>query len=213
MPKQLIILCIALQLAINNSYGQDEPGSTASQSAIQAYLEQQNQSSNRFESMARMQVEVQYGDFLNSLGGNPSRRAEAERVLVEVVAERADLSSRASSGQVAPEQLQQISSYEYLRDRLGSVLNSTELLLLDSRQEGMAELQLRRTYLEQMNRIAPDVYAGNQQIVLDVLIEHMLFRNDDAGERNRVTAEELVQQQLMSLLEARVELQDRLEGQ
>jgi len=208
-----VITIVFLSVVAIFVQGQNDPGSTANRSAIQAYLEQQSQSSSPFDSMARMHVDVQYGDFLDSLSGGETHRAEAEAALVEVIAERAQLSSQASSGRVTPEQLREVSSYDYLRERMETVLNSTELQILDSRQDGMAEEQLRKNYLEQLNRISPDVNEANQAIVLDVLVEHMLFQETDSTDRNRITAEELVQQQLMSLLEARVQLQDMLEGE
>ncbi|MDD9891714.1 MAG: hypothetical protein OXU66_09230 [Gammaproteobacteria bacterium] len=205
-----LVLCCAIA---SFAHGQNELGSTADRSAIQAYLDQQNQFSGPFESMARMQVEVLYGDFLDSLGGDESHRLKAEEVLIEIIAERAEMSSQASSGRATPEQLREVSSYDYLRERMEAVLNSAELQILDSRQEGMAEEQLRKNYLEQLTRISPEVTKTNQAIVLNVLVEHMLFQENDSSERNQITAEELVQQQLLSLLEARVQLQDMLEGE
>lgn len=193
-------------------YGQNEPPYTANRSAIQAYLENQSQASSPFESMARIQVEVQYSEFLDSLGYIDGRRSEVEHALIEVIAERAEMSSQLASGQITPEQLRAISNYEYLRSRMKIILNATELQLLDNRQGGMAEEQLRKTYLEQLNRISPEVTRSNQAIVIDILIEHMLLRETGPATNNRVTAEELVQQQLMSLMQARVELQNILEG-
>ena len=118
------------------------------------------------------------------------------------------MSSQETRGQITPEQLAQISSYEYLRYRLSNILNSTELQLLDSRQDGIAEEQLRKTYLDQMNRVSPEITEPNRRIVLNVLIKHMLFRGNNSDYRNQVTAEELVQQQLLSLSDARVEFQE-----
>lgn len=212
MRKVLLTLVISTQL-YSFSFAQNDTGSTASSSAIQAYLEQQRQSSSPYASMARMQVDVQYGDFLDALSGSTARREEVENLLVEVIAERAELSSSAMNGQATPAQLAEVSQYEYLRSRLETVLNSAELQLLDSRQDGMAEEQLRNNYLQQLNRIAPDVTDENKQLVLEVLVKHMLFGDSSTGERNRVTAEELIQQQLLSLLDARVEIQDLLSGE
>ena len=200
-------------LVTNSVSAQQTPGSTASQAAIQAYLEHQPQSSSRFDSMAQMQVDVQYGDFLDALSREASHREEVESILIEIMAERAELSSGATRGQISPEQLAEISSYDYLRNQLSRVLNSTELQLLDSRQDGMAEEQLRKTYLDQMNRISPEITEPNRQIVLNVLIEHMLFRENNLDHRNRSTAGELVQQQLLSLSKARVELQEIFSGE
>jgi len=200
-------------LVTNSVSAQQTSGSTASQAAIQAYLEHQRQSSNRFDSMAQMQVDVQFGNFLDALSRGDSHREEVESILMEIIAERAELSSRATIGQVTPEQLAEISSYEYLRNQLSRVLNSTELHLLDSRQDSMAEEQLRKTYLDQMNRISPEITEPNRQIVLNVLIEHMLFRENNLDDRAQVTAEELVQKQLLSLSNARVEFQEIFSGE
>ncbi|MBM89304.1 MAG: hypothetical protein CMQ41_13095 [Gammaproteobacteria bacterium] len=211
IPKLSIITLLIF--CTSHGYGQNESNSTASRSAIQAYLEQQRQVSTAFHPMARMQVDMQYGDFLNSLGRDEPYRSKAEEVLIDVLAERAEFSSQVANGQIAPEKLREISSYQYLRDRMKAVLNSTDLQLLDNRREGLAEEQLRKTYLQQLNRISPKVTPANQEIVLDVLIEHMLIQKKDPIQRNRVTAEELIQRQLMSLLQARVELQNLIEGE
>ena len=200
-------------LVTNSVSAQQTSGSTASQAAIQAYLEHQRQSSNRFDSMAQMQVDVQFGNFLDALSRGDSHREAVESILMEIIAERAELSSRATIGQVTPEQLAEISSYEYLRNQLSRVLNSTELHLLDSRQDSMAEEQLRKTYLDQMNRISPEITEPNRQIVLNVLIEHMLFRENNLDDRAQVTAAELVQKQLLSLSNARVEFQEIFSGE
>ena len=84
--------------------------------------------------------------------------------------------------------------------------------MLDSRQDGMAEEQLRKTYLDQMNRVSPKITEPNRRIVLNVLIKHMLFQGNNSDYRNQVTAEELVQQQLLSLSDARVEFQEIFVG-
>ncbi|MEQ8954933.1 MAG: hypothetical protein RL120_12440 [Gammaproteobacteria bacterium] len=206
--KEKLIAIMALLGLSGAAFGQNQPDPAA----IQAYLEQQRQTSP-FEAMARMQVDIQYRDFLDALGGSAAHREAAEQALTEVMAARAEQSSLAVSGQVTPEQLRVIASYEYLRDQMATVLNSTELQLLDSRQEGMAELQLRKNYQDQMGRIVPDVTEDNREMVLDVLVKHMLLDDLDAAQRGRMSAEELVQQQLLSLMDARVELQDRLQGE
>ena len=59
-----------------------------------------------------------------------------------------------------------------------------------------------------MNRVSPEITEPNRRIVLNVLIKHMLFRGNNSDYRNQVTAEELVQQQLLSLSDARVEFQE-----
>ena len=205
--KKLLVIMTLITLS-GAVFGQGQPDPAA----IQAYLEQQSRSSP-YESMARMQVDIQYRDFLDSLGGSDAHRAEAEQALIEVMSERAEMSSRAVSGQATPEQLREITSYDYLRNHMSSVLNSTELQLLDSRQEGMAEEQLRKNYAEQMRQIVPDVTEENKEVVLNVLVDHMLLDELDAAQRGRMTAEELVQQQLLSLMDARMELQDRVQGE
>ena len=190
-----------------------DPGSTANSAAIQAYLDAQARNASPYDSMARMQVSVQYGDFLDSLGGSPQHRAQAEETLVAVIAARAEMSNAAVSGGATPEQLREVSSYDYLRAQMATVLNSTELQMLDTRQEGMAEEQLRKTYGEQMTQIIPQLTAANRDMVLDILVKHMSFQEDDASSRGRMSAEELVQQQLLSLMDARMELQGKFQGE
>ena len=213
MQKILPIFIGSIVLITHPASAQQDSGSTASQAAIQAYLEQQRQSSSHFGSMVQMQVDVQYGDVLDALSRVASHREEVQSILIEVISERGEMSSQATRGQITPEQLAQISSYEYLRHRLSNILNSTELQLLDSRQDGIAEEQLRKTYLDQMNRVSPEITEPNRRIVLNVLIKHMLFRGNNSDYRNQVTAEELVQQQLLSLSDARVEFQEIFVGE
>ena len=124
MQKIIPIFISSIVLITHPASAQQDSGSTASQAAIQAYLEQQRQSSSHFGSMAQMQVDVQYGDFLDALSRGASHREEVESILTEVISERGEMSSQATRGQITPEQLAQISSYEYLRNRLSSVLNS-----------------------------------------------------------------------------------------
>lgn len=178
---------------------------------IRAMIER-SQAGNGFDSMARMQVDVQFGEFLSSLGNNPTQRQEVEDALVQVIRDRAELSSEVATRGGSAAQLETLSSYAYLRSQLAPLLNNAQLRLLDEQQGAVAERNLRNNYGQELARIAPDVTEANREMVLDILVPHMLFRGENADQRNQLAPDEVVNQQLMSLRDAREELQSRLTG-
>ena len=78
MKNKLVITVITLLYA-SNVFGQDSniPDS------VRAMIER-SQAGTRFEETARMQINVQFGIFLESLSGNAARKNQIESLLVEV---------------------------------------------------------------------------------------------------------------------------------
>ena len=78
MKNKLVITVITL-LYVSNIFGQDSniPDS------VRAMIER-SQAGTRFEETARMQINVQFGIFLESLSGNAARKNQIESLLVEV---------------------------------------------------------------------------------------------------------------------------------
>ncbi|MEX2470460.1 MAG: hypothetical protein WD396_11950 [Pseudohongiellaceae bacterium] len=178
--------------------------------SVRAMIEQSQ--GGRYEQMARMQVDMQYGEFLNTLDGGSRKRQRVEDTIVDVISERAEKSTLAVTGGVGPGELETISSYAYLRGQLAPLLSNNELQRLDAQQGAMAEQQLRRNYTEQMARVAPDLTEANREMLLDTLVRYMLY-SDTETQAARLTAEQLVNQNLMSLRSAREELQSQFSGE
>lgn len=213
MMKNTLILTTSsffLLLAFS-AQAQQEPVTSNVPANIRAMIEQ-SQSGSVYDSMARMQVDVQYGEFLNALGNNPAQRQQVEDRLVRIISERAELSAEVAMGGGNAAELETRSSYAYLRGQLAPLLQADQLRLLDEQQGAVAERNLRLNYGEQLQRLAPDVNESNREMVLDVLVPHMLFRKENADARNHLTPDEIVNQQLMSLRDAREELQPMLSG-
>jgi len=188
-----------------------EPVSSNIPEDVRIMLEQ-SQGGNQYEQMARMQVGVQYGEFLDTLEGNAQRRRDVEDAFVRVLSERADMSSRTVLGQASPAELEAISSYTYMRSNLAPLLDARELLALDELQGGTPEQQLRRTYSEQLQRYAASLTDASRNRVLEIVVNHMVFDETESSARTRLSAGELINQQLISLREAREEIQEVLDG-
>ena len=99
-----------------------------------------------------------------------------------------------------------------MRAQLAPLLNGPQLARLDEQQGAVAERNLRNNYDQELARIAPDVTEANREMVLDILVPYMLFRGENAEQRNQLAPDQVVNQQLMSLRDAREELQSRLTG-
>lgn len=206
----LISLPAFLLLIATAAIAQQEPRDSNVPESVRQMIEQSQ--GGRYEQMARMQVGLQYGDFLDSLSGGTGKRQRVEDRIVEVISERAQLSERAVTGQASPAELESIGSYAYLRSQLAPLLSSSELQTLDAQQGALAEQQLRRNYSEQLAQVAPALSEADRDLVLDTLVRHMLFNDSNADQRGRLSAEQLVNQQLLSLRDAREELQSTLAG-
>lgn len=210
MKFQLITTAIAVFGLATSAQAQQEPRSSNVPDNIRAMIEQSQ--GGRYEQMARMQVDMQYGEFLNTLSGGSRKRQQVEDRIVEVISQRAEMSEEAVTGGVSPAELQAISSYGYLREQLQPMLSRSELQALDEKQGAIAEDQLRRNYTEQIDTVAPDISEANREILLDTVVEYMLYREGEQ-EAARLTAEQMVNENLMALRAAREELQSRFTGE
>lgn len=204
----LLAAGVVLSAAVN---AQPEALESTVSPAMRAMIEQ-SQAGSQYDSMARMQVDVQFGEFLASLADNPDQYSAVQQALIDIISERAELSARVASGRGEVAELETLSSYAYLRGQLAPLLDQAALRLLDAQQGAVAERNLRLNYGEQLTRLAPDLTDANREMVLDVLVPAMLFRQENADSRNQLSPEEVVNQQLMSLRDAREELQPRLSG-
>lgn len=207
-----LVVCIAaLGLIALPAMAQPEAQVSNVSPEIRAMIEQ-SQRGSQYESMARMQVDVQFGEFLATLADDPAQRQRVERALVTVISDRAELSAEVASGRGDVAELEALSSYAYLRGQLAPLLDRDALQLLDEQQGAIAERNLRLNYGDQLTRLAPDLTDANREMVLDILVPAMLFREENANDRNQLTPDQIVNQQLMSLRDAREALQSRLNG-
>ena len=171
---------------------------------IRALLEQQS-GNNPYRQMAQMQVTTRYGELLQLY--DAGRRAAIEAVMIRVFGRRMQLSAAMTTVDADQSELARVSTADYLREQLAAVLTRRELRLYDDFRQGTSERQLRNTYGEQLTRAAPDMTAANREIVLDTMVRHMLLERSDITD-----PQAMITMQLQSLMEARSELEERLEA-
>ena len=99
MKNKLVIAAITL-LYVSSIFGQD----SSIPDSVRAMIER-SQAGTQFEETARMQINVQFGIFLESLSGNATRKNQIESKLIEVLSERAKLSAEVSSGKASPRRI------------------------------------------------------------------------------------------------------------
>ena len=205
MNKKLLLLLTFL--CASNSDGQDSnvPDS------VRAMIER-SQGATQFEQTARMQLRVQFGDFLALLAHDPQKRSRIEAALVEVLSERARLSSQVVAGQISGAELSAVSDYGYLRARVEPLLDPAELAVLDSQSSGPSDEQRKRDYAEELSRSAGGLTEAHRELVLDTVLKHIQMSEGDAVDSSQLSVIELVNQQSMSLTRARDELQSLLTG-
>jgi len=173
---------------------------------------EQSQAGTQDEQMVRMQLNMQYSDFLNNLSGDSRRRARIETALLEVLSERVKLSQEVAYGRADAADLKAITDYDYLRDKMAPLLNSAELAALDSQRGGPSDEQLKRDYAEELSRIAPDLSPANRDLVLDTLIRYLRDGKGDASDLAKLSVDDLVNQQMQAIMRAGEELQSKISG-
>ena len=165
-----------------------------------------SQAGTQFEQTARVQMDVQYGEFLQSLATQPIKRNQVEAALIEVLSERAELSLRVAQSQASSTELLAISGYEYIRSRLEPLLSAAELGVIDAQQSGPTDAQLKNGYADELSRTTGSLTEADKDLVLDTIVKHIRMAQDDAGSMNAVSVEELIQKQSASFMHARMEM-------
>ena len=199
--------CTATMLWATSSLAQD----TSVPESVRLMI-QQSQGMSQFEQMARMQVDVQFREFLNALQGDTRHKAQVESAIIEVLTERAQLSNAVASGQGNAAELATASDYAYLRARLVPLLSPAELARLDNRRGGPSNAQLKQQYAEELARIAPTLTPANSELVLDTVVKHLQVGNSTAAPLGQMSVDELVGQQMQAFMQAKNELQSLLSG-
>lgn len=166
-----------------------------------------SQAGTQFEQTARVQMDVQYGDFLRSIATQPLKRNQVEAVLVELLSERAELSLKVAQNQASPSELKAISEYEYIRSRLEPLLSAAELGVIDAQRGGATDEQLKSGYAEELSRTSGSLDEADKDLVLETIVKHIRMAQADGGGMNAQNVEELIQKQSASFMHARMEME------
>ena len=207
MKKSILLWAIsvlAFVFAIN-SFAQEIRESTVPESVRDMIL--RSQADTQFEQTARVQIDVQYGDFLRSLAAQPLKRNQVEEVLVELFSERAELSLRVAQNQASPDRLKVITEYEYVRTRLEPLLTVAELGVIDAQRGGATDEQLKNGYAEELSRTSGSLDEVDKGLLLDTIVKHIRMAQGETGRMNAQSVEELIQKQSASFMHARMELE------
>jgi hypothetical protein len=165
-----------------------------------------SQADTQFEQTARVQIDVQYGDFLSSLATQPLKRNQVEAILVELFTERAELSLRVAQNQAPADQLKVITEYEYVRSRLEPLLSVAELGVIDAQRGGATDEQLKNGYAEELSRTTGSLNEADKDLLLDTIVKHIRMAQGETGRMNAQSVEELIEKQSASFIHARMEM-------
>jgi hypothetical protein len=206
MEKSILLPAISVLAFVfaSNSFAQEIRESTVSESVRDMIL--RSQADTQFEQTARVQIDVQYGDFLRSLAAQPLKRNQVEAVLVELFSERAELSLRVAQNQASSDQLKVITQYEYVRSRLEPLLTMAELGVIDAQRGGATDQQLKNGYAEELSRTTGNLNDADKDLLLDTIVKHIRMAQGETGRMNAQSVEELIEKQGASFMHARMEM-------
>ena len=206
MVKSILLPAISVLAFVfaTNSFAQEIRESTVPESVRDMIL--RSQADTQFEQTARVQIDVQYGDFLRSLAAQPLKRNQVEEVLVELFSERAELSLRVAQNKASPDQLKVITQYEYVRSRLESLLTMAELGVIDAQRGGATDQQLKNGYAEELSRTTGNLNDADKDLLLDTIVKHIRMAQGETGRMNAQSVEELIEKQGASFMHARMEM-------
>ena len=207
MKKPILLPTISVLAFVfaTNSFAQEIRESTVPESVRDMIL--RSQADTQFEQTARVQIEVQFGDFLRSLAAQPLKRNQVEAVLVELFSERAELSLRVAQNQASPDQLKVITQYEYVRSRLEPLLTMAELGVIDAQRGGATDQQLKNGYAEELSRTTGNLNDADKDLLLDTIVKHIRMAQGETGRMNAQSVEELIEKQGASFMHARMEME------
>jgi len=206
MKRSILLPAISVLASVfaTNSFAQETRESTVPESVRDMIL--RSQADTQFEQTARVQIDVQYGDFLRSLAAQPIKRNRVEAVLVELFSERAELSLRVAQNQASPDQLKVITQYEYVRSRLEPLLTMAELGVIDAQRGGATDQQLKNGYAEELSRTTGNLNDADKDLLLDTIVKHIRMAQGETGRMNAQSVEELIEKQGASFMHARMEM-------
>jgi hypothetical protein len=207
MKKPILLPTISVLAFVfaTNSFAQEIRESTVPESVRDMIL--RSQADTQFEQTARVQIDVQFGDFLRSLAAQPLKRNQVEAVLVELFSERAELSLRVAQNRASPDQLKVITEYEYVRSRLEPLLTMAELGVIDAQRGGATDQQLKDGYAEELSRTTGNLNDADKDLLLDTIVKHIRMAQGETGRMNAQSVEELIEKQGASFMHARMEME------
>ena len=206
MKRSILLPAISVLASVfaTNSFAQETRESTVPESVRDMIL--RSQADTQFEQTARVQIDVQYGDFLRSLAAQPLKRNQVEAVLVELFSERAELSLRVAQNQAPSDQLKVITQYEYVRSKLEPLLTMAELGVIDAQRGGATDQQLKNGYAEELSRTTGNLNDADKDLLLDTIVRHIRMAQGETGRMNAQSVEELIEKQGASFMHARMEM-------
>lgn len=206
MKKTIVLPIISLLVfaCATGSFAQGTSDTGVPQSVRDMIL--RSQADTQFEQTARVQMDVQYGDFLRSIATQPTKRRQVEAVLVELLSERAELSLKVAQNQASTSELKAISDYEYVRSRLEPLLSAAELGVIDAQRGGATDEQLKNGYAEELSRTTGSLNEADKDLVLETIVKHIRMAQGDSGRMDAQNVDELVQKQSASFMHARMEM-------
>ena len=201
----LTALSVLVSVCVTNSLAQEIRESTVPQSVRDMIL--RSQADTQFEQTARVQIDVQYGDFLRSLVTQPLKRNQVEAVLMELFSERAELSLRVAQNEASADQLKVITEYDYVRARLEPLLTLAELGVIDAQRGGATDQQLKNGYAQELSRTTGSLNEADKSLLLDTIVKHIRMAQGETGRMNAQNIDELIQKQSASFMHARMEME------
>ena len=206
MKKLIVLPAISVLVLIlaPNSFAQGTSDTSVPQSVRDMIL--RSQEGTQYEQTARVQMDVQFGEFLSSLATQPLKRNQVEAVLVELLSERAELSVKVAQNQASPSELKAISDYEFIRSRLEPLLTAAELDVIDAQRGGATDQQLKNGYAEELSRTTGSLSEADKDLVLDTIVKHIRMSQGDGGQMNVQNVDELIQKQSALFMHARMEM-------
>ena len=207
MKKSILLPAISVLVfvCVTNSFAQEIRESTVPQSVRDMIL--RSQADTQFEQTARVQIDVQYGDFLRSLVTQPLKRNQVEAVLMELFSERAELSLRVAQNEASAGQLKVITEYDYVRSRLEPLLTMAELGVIDAQRGGATDQQLKNGYAQELARTTGSLNEADKSLLLDTIVKHIRMAQGETGRMNAQNIDELIQKQSASFMHARMEME------
>ena len=207
MKKSILFPAISVLVfvCVTNSFAQEIRESTVPQSVRDMIL--RSQADTQFEQTARVQIDVQYGDFLRSLVTQPLKRNQVEAVLMELFSERAELSLRVAQNEASAGQLKVITEYDYVRSRLEPLLTMAELGVIDAQRGGATDQQLKNGYAQELARTTGSLNEADKSLLLDTIVKHIRMAQGETGRMNAQNIDELIQKQSASFMHARMEME------
>lgn len=206
--KKNILLSIVSSCLLVCSFSVAAQGIAESDTVPQSVRDMilRSQEGTQYEQTARVQMDLQYGEFLQSLATQPGKRNQVEDTLVAIFRERAELSDKVARSEAMPSDLKAISGYEYIRARLVPLLSTGELAVVDSQRSGPTDEQLKNGYADELSRTTGSLTEADKDLVLDTIVKHIRMAQGDGGNMNAQNVEELIQKQSASFMHARMEM-------